>query len=577
MRGLSIWKILGISHTRDRAEIRRAYARKLKVTNPEDDPEAFQALRSAYEQAISHLDAGYENVPTTEPFDANKAKSPEVPTANSWENLRDTPLTADNKHSPLLSDLTRAYHDACARLEATLDVRSGADDNERLEALDTVLSAPNLKSTAEHQRTETWLINLIIKNQPRSDILIEPVSNHFGWVSEAEGDFKHGDKSHQVQQLFKRAHDMAFLSRIRKPGSHHYYAYTLLTHSRQRESLLNHLFSEKIHRSIREFLDQIRRAHPTVEADLNADTVALWDRRLRRPGFFRVSFWMAMLCVPCLLLITLAMFLPPSRFAFLFSFCFIPPLWTGCWLINAYGYTRPRLWWRTHQTWHSNHWLAFGWGPAQIALLFLAAMPPSPALTAAVAALSLFICWWVVTTGEPDRHSTKRSWKLRLAFSEVFLVVWWLLIGWSFPTWASWQMTFAILATAVVSGYGRMPLLARWDELTRPPQKSILVALMSLAVAATAVLWLFWYNGRQETIAIAFAAATILLHRIPALKVQRLITTLQSVITLGAAFAIGFVPDDGAVFIPAVGSIILGWVIVSCMIVFTAAPEELPG
>lgn len=49
---MDIWQELGCEPTRDPREIKRAYAVRLRQLRPEDDPERFQRLRSAYELAI---------------------------------------------------------------------------------------------------------------------------------------------------------------------------------------------------------------------------------------------------------------------------------------------------------------------------------------------------------------------------------------------------------------------------------------------------------------------------------------------------------------------------------------------
>ncbi|WP_341417460.1 tetratricopeptide repeat protein [Paenibacillus filicis] len=49
---MTVWEWLGIERTQDEKEIKRAYARQLKKHHPEDDPQGYQQLREAYDEAL---------------------------------------------------------------------------------------------------------------------------------------------------------------------------------------------------------------------------------------------------------------------------------------------------------------------------------------------------------------------------------------------------------------------------------------------------------------------------------------------------------------------------------------------
>lgn len=61
------WLLLGIEQTKDKKAITMAYRNQLKNTNPEDKPEEFKALRSAYEEALRLADLNEEITADTTP------------------------------------------------------------------------------------------------------------------------------------------------------------------------------------------------------------------------------------------------------------------------------------------------------------------------------------------------------------------------------------------------------------------------------------------------------------------------------------------------------------------------------
>ena len=48
---MDCWQILGIEPTNDERAIKRAYAKQLKTTRPDDDAAAYQRLREAFDYA----------------------------------------------------------------------------------------------------------------------------------------------------------------------------------------------------------------------------------------------------------------------------------------------------------------------------------------------------------------------------------------------------------------------------------------------------------------------------------------------------------------------------------------------
>ncbi|MBK8452181.1 MAG: J domain-containing protein [Thiofilum sp.] len=59
---MSFWDELGIEATNDKKLIKKAYAKRLKVTRPEENAAAFQELYNAYQRALSYADYYHDEV-----------------------------------------------------------------------------------------------------------------------------------------------------------------------------------------------------------------------------------------------------------------------------------------------------------------------------------------------------------------------------------------------------------------------------------------------------------------------------------------------------------------------------------
>jgi hypothetical protein len=167
----SIWSELGLpGPTADPGEIRRAYARRLRSVHPEDDAAGFQVLRGAYEAAMAGRGRVFAPPPDTVGVGAPVADA-EVAEAE----------LADAAPPPVDEPAAPRRQDPWPRLERLLTGTSEPAREELLAGLEGVLADASLERLSQHLAAEQRLAGLILQTSPRSDVLIEPAVNRFGW------------------------------------------------------------------------------------------------------------------------------------------------------------------------------------------------------------------------------------------------------------------------------------------------------------------------------------------------------------------------------------------------------------
>ena len=158
---MNMWEILGIAPSPDIKAIKRAYAAKLKLTHPQDDPVAFQKLRQAYDwalreakfmaQELSEQGLGIADTPLAQPV---------ALTLNS-ASLSEHPIVVD--------DIQTTTADVLAAFEPSLELKPVANDSIKIE----ILEPPNKEYTELDTPLTTASQPLEIPQQSSHDIFQE--------------------------------------------------------------------------------------------------------------------------------------------------------------------------------------------------------------------------------------------------------------------------------------------------------------------------------------------------------------------------------------------------------------------
>jgi hypothetical protein len=135
------WQVLGIAPTRDQAEIRRAYAERLKATRPDIDPAGFRALRDAFEAARAGAPRG--------------AMPPPPPPASAPPTISAAAEIRARLQAGRAREAVGLWHTAVAASELSFDEQDRLQvDIAKAVLADTALDAPTLDALTEAMQWE---------------------------------------------------------------------------------------------------------------------------------------------------------------------------------------------------------------------------------------------------------------------------------------------------------------------------------------------------------------------------------------------------------------------------------------
>jgi hypothetical protein len=276
--GVNIWDVLGIPLTRDGREIRRAYARKLKVTQPEDDPKGFQQLRMAYEYALAFAARAARDdshpAPPRPPEDSHQATPrPPARTPAPIDAEIESEIESESREVQGLFDTLRQRLEKNAR-EGWPDIDGDA------KALTALVRRPALQDADLQLQVEGAVGAMLVQFAPHADHLLLTATHHFQW------EYRRHESSlpAAARAVLEHIDDLKFLENLQHANNEATRAYETLKKPTSR--VMRWWSAFESHQAELAMLHRLRHEHPRLLAELPAENVSWYLNvgRLPRPS-----------------------------------------------------------------------------------------------------------------------------------------------------------------------------------------------------------------------------------------------------------------------------------------------------
>ncbi|MEH0198144.1 J domain-containing protein [Caulobacter sp. CCNWLY153] len=480
-----IWDVLGIAPTRDRDAIRRAYARKLRVTNPEDDAEGFMRLREAHDEAVARIgwdwmweeDEGGEGDHDAQAGDPYAAAPTLAPVALAT--LERAPPASPTPLTPEAEELQARIE----RLELLLRGHEMAPATELEAAFHAVLNAEALEQIAVADEVETRISHLLLEAAPRSDALLAPAVDAFRW----RRDDLHFEPSDVVQAIIQRRDFVERRDRLVRNDEQARAVVAVLQGPPTAKVSLWRRLNPRFEIVMKTLLERLGDGHEVLMAGFDAQTVAAWRQRYARPRLSSGMIWFTLGAPLLAPLIAGVAGLSPA--AILAAYLATAAVILAAQLFYLQGYLRLKTAWEVHRSWRAGALERIGWAPLSLLLLPVSALLPDTLWSPlAVAGLGALLLAWTFTTTDPPSglalplhqrllgQAVPFAWALTLPLFDVDVVT---------PS-----MLAALVVAAAVDFRGGAQTIQAWHlEMGRTPRLVGSLAFLAATIAAGVAAW----------------------------------------------------------------------------------------